>query len=443
VRLNTISILVFITFVSVGCTSEVQPTPSITPSVTARPLSTKTITPSPTPPTEIVIQNLTLLPGDNPNDRYVIGILENQSRKQIESISIHVMILDKDEALLSEQVVHPFLTHLNPKAVSPFKAYFTDVGEAASVTAHISAFQSSEHSEAKLEIGDLTTFPTIDGGLAILTLVENPNATSVVIDALGLLVADPKGDPIDLIPYTAGLSILDPGDRVPFLALLSKDPGEVDFRPYYCATPIRGELATPLTVSTAPKVLFTEQGAPLILGTITNENEEPFMMEFLVVLRLGDEILTIASIKPSLPLRPGESRPYAFTDFPGLTAQLARHEAQIGELTAEILIDRHASRPSDRTLVQLDILITQYEPIGSSLFIKGVIYNPNKREVESATVLAAVHSTAGELLTAGWADLPEILPGNESREFVLHLSLPQGADPALNEYDLQAIGLLP
>ncbi|HEY43069.1 MAG TPA: hypothetical protein G4O11_03705 [Anaerolineae bacterium] len=383
------------------------------------------------------------MPGDDHGDRYVIGILENQSREQIESISIHISILDKDENLLSEQVVHPFLTRLNPKAASPFKAYFTNVGEAASVTAHIGTFQSSEHPEAKLEIGDLTTVPTIDGGMAILGLVENPNAASVVIDALGLLVVDPQGDPIDLLPYTACLSMLDPGDRVPFLVLSSKDPGEVDFLPYYSATPTRGELLAPLTVSTPPKVLFTEQGAPLILGTITNEDQQPFMMEFLIVLRIDDEILAIASIRPSLPLRPGESRPYAFTDFPGLTTQLARHEAQIGELTAETLIDRYASRPSDRTLVQLDVQITQYEPIGSSLFIKGVIFNPNKSGVESATVLAAVHSTAGELLTAGWTHLPEILPGNESREFVLHLSLPQGADPAMNEYDLQALGLLP
>jgi hypothetical protein len=443
VRLNTISVLVFITLFSVGCTSEVQPTLAITPSATATLLPTKTTTPSPTPPTEIVIQDINLLAGDDPGEYYVIGILENQSGEQIESISIRVSILDKDENLLSEQVVPPFLNRLSPKAESPFKAYFTNVGEAASVTAHIDAFQSTEYPEAMLEISDLTTVPTIDGGIAILGLVENPNATSMVIDALGLLMVDPQGDPIDLLPYTAGLSMLDPGDRVPFLVLLPEDPGEVEFLPYYCVDPTRGELAASLSVSTPPKVLFTEQGNPLIIGTITNEDERPFMMEFLIVVRIEDEILTIASIRPSLPLRPGETRPYAFTDFPGLAAQLARYEAQVGELTAEILVDRRASRPSDRTLVQLDVQITQFEPIGSSLFIKGVIYNPNEKGVESATVLAAVYSTAGELLTAGWTDLREILPANESHEFILHLSLPQGADPAMNEYDLQALGLLP
>jgi hypothetical protein len=384
-----------------------------------------------------------LLPGDDPGDHYVIGILENQSGRQIESISIRVSIFDKDETLLSEQVVPPFLTRLNPKAASPFKAYFANVGEAASVTAHIDAFQPTVYPEAKLEIGDLTTFPTIDGGVAVLGMAENPNATSMVIDALGLLVVDPQGDPLDLLPYSAGLSIIGPGDRVPFLVLLSEGPGDVEFLPYYCVTPTRAKLGASLIVSTPPEVLFTDQGTPLIIGTITNEDDRSFMMEFLVVVRIEDEILTIASIRPSLPLRPGESRPYAFTDFPGLASQLVRHEAQITELTAEILIDQHASRPSDRTLVQLDVQVTQYEPIGSSLFIKGIIFNPHEKGVESATVLAAVLSTAGELLTAGWTELHEILPANESRDFVLHLSLPQSADPAMNEYDLQAIGLLP
>lgn len=442
-RLKAFSTLVLITIISVGCSTEARPTPTSTPSATATPLSTKTTTPSPTPRVEIVIHDLILLPGEDGDDRYVIGTLENQSQEQIDSISIYISILDTDEQLVSEQVIQPFLTRLNPKAISPFKAYFPNASEAASARAKIITYQPIEFEEVTMEIDDLTTISTIDGGMAILGMVENPNATSVVIDALGLLAVDSQGDPIDLLPYTAGLSMLGPGERVPFLALSSQHPGEVDLVPYYNITLTRDGRAAPLTISTPPEVLFTEQGAPLILGMITNENNRPFETAFLIILRIEDEILAITSIKPLLPLRPGESRPYAITDFPGLTAQLARYESLIGELTAEILVDTHASRPSNRDLVQLEVQITQFEPIGSSLFIKGEIFNPQEVGVESATVLAAVRSTAGELLTAGWTHLLEILPGNDSREFVLHLSLPQGADPAMNEYDVQALGLLP
>jgi hypothetical protein len=443
VRIRTIFPLILITIISVGCSTEARPTPTTISTATTTPPPIETTTSSPTPHIEAVIQDLILFPGEDDGGYYVIGTLENQSKEQIDSISIHISIFDPAEKLVSEQVIQPFLLRLSPKAISPFKAYFPNVSEAASVNAEIITYQATEFKEVMMEIDDLKTFSTIDGGIAILGLLENSNSTSVVIDALGVLAIDSQGDPIDLFPYTAGLSMLGPGEQVPFLALSSQDPGEVDLIPYYNATLARYERSAPLTITTPPEVLITEQESPLILGTITNENNRPFETSFSIILRIEEEILTMTSIKPLLPLRPGETRPYAITDFPGLTTQLANQELLIEELTAEILIDPYASRPSNRNLVQLDVQIIQFEPIGSSLFIKGEIFNPQEMGVESATILAAVRSTSGELLTAGWTHILEILPGNDSREFVLHLNLPQGADPAMDEYDVQAFGLLP
>ncbi|UCF60320.1 MAG: hypothetical protein JSV37_11210 [Anaerolineaceae bacterium] len=420
-----------------------RPSPTTTPTATATPLPTNTTTPSPTPRPKIVIQDLFLYPGKDIDGCSVIGTLENQSQDQVDSISIHITILDPEGKLLSEQVIQPFLTRLSPKAISPFKATFPNVREAASVNAEILSYQSTEYKEVHMEIGDLQTISTHDGGMAILGLLENPNTTPVMIETFGLLAIDPQGQPIDLLPYTAGLSWLGPGDRVPFLTFSRQDLGQVDFVPYYYATLKRYERSAPLTISTPPEVLITEQGAPLILGSISNENNQPYEASFLIILRIEAEVLTVTSVTPFLPLRPGESRPYAVTDFPGLTTQLAKHESWEGELTAEILVDPFASRPSMRNIVQLEVQITQYEPIGSSLFIKGEIYNPQETDIESATVLAAVRSIDGQLLTAGSTHLHEILPGNSSREFMLHLSLPQGADPAMSEYDVQAFGLLP
>ena len=442
-RLRTVFTLVLITIISVGCSTEARPTSTSTPTASTTPLSRETTLPSPTPRVEVVIQDLILYPGEDYGGYYVIGTLENQSQDQIGSISIRISIFDTEERLISEQAIQPFLARLSPKAISPFKTYFPNASEAASVSAEIITYQPIKYKEVAMEIADLKTFTTNDGGMAILGFLENPNTTAVVIDALGFLTVDSQGDPIDLFPYTAGLSMLGPGERTPFLALSSQDPEDVDLIPYYYAALTRDERSISLIYSTPPEILITEQGAPLVLGTITNENKRPVELTFLIILRIENEILTITSINPLLPLRPGESRPYAITDFPGLTAQLPKNESLVGELTAEILIDPYGSRPSNRILVQLDVQIIQFEPIGSSLFIKGEVFNPQEIGVESTTVLAAVRSTAGELLTAGWTHLLETLPGNDSREFVLHLSLPQGADPAMNEYDVQAFGILP
>ena len=54
-----------------------------------------------------------------------------------------------------------------------------------------------------------------------------------------------------------------------------------------------------------------------------------------------------------------------------------------------------------------------------------------------------MRSTSGEPLTAGWLEVTDTLETDESLAFTLPLMLPQGADPAMSEYDFQAIGLAP
>jgi hypothetical protein len=427
----------------VGCAIEVIPIPTTTPTATITPLPKSTKTPSPTPNVVIAVQDIVLVPNADEQGWYVIGMLENQSQDQIESIHLSVSIKDQDQKLISEQVIQPFLLRLSPNESTPFKATFPRAEAPSSAQAVVIAHQPVSFPEVRLRVEELKTISTNDGGMAIFATLENRRGTSVVIEALGFLAVDAQGKPIELFPYTAGLSMIGPGAGVPILAHATHDPGEVDLVPYSNASFTRSEQPTPLSISSPPQVLFTEQGAPLILGTLTNESDRPIDTVFLVVLRLEGEIVSLASIKTTIPLRPGESRPYAITDFPGLTMQIAQHETGEADLMAEIVIDHFASQPSDRKLVQLDLQITQFEPIGSSIFIKGTITNPHVIDVGSATVLAAARTTDGELITAGSTSISGTLTSNDVRDFVLNLTLPQGADSSMSEYDIQALGLLP
>jgi hypothetical protein len=135
--------------------------------------------------------------------------------------------------------------------------------------------------------------------------------------------------------------------------------------------------------------------------------------------------------------------PYAVFDFPGLRAHLARASPLEGDLEVEAIIDPRASRPSDRPLRTLRLQVERYEVIGSSIFLEGRVSNPETTSVASPTVLADVWSTDGNLLTAGWFSRAESLPAGESMAFALRLSVPLDADPAMSEYDLQALGLAP
>jgi hypothetical protein len=160
------------------------------------------------------------------------------------------------------------------------------------------------------------------------------------------------------------------------------------------------------------------------------------------VVSQAEDIVAVAPIRIPLPLQPGESQAYAITEFPGLRAQLALRTSLMDNLSAEIIVDPLGSLPTDKRSTPLNLQITHFEPIGSSLFLRGVISNIGEIDVEEAVVLVTIRSIAGELITAGWSISSEQLSIGDSAEFMLRLSLPQGTDPTMSEYDVQAAGLI-
>jgi hypothetical protein len=188
---------------------------------------------------------------------------------------------------------------------------------------------------------------------------------------------------------------------------------------------------------------FTAQGNPFVVGEIHNPDDQPRWATFLVELLLDDETFGLASITPPTPLGPGENRAFTVASFPGLRSKLAGQATQPDDIRVEITYDPRASSPSDATFLPLDLNINLYETIGSSLIVRGTVSNTGPEAVQSAIVQATVRLTSGEPLTAGWLVAADTLGVGESVVFILPLTLPQGADPAMSEYDFQAAGLAP
>ena len=439
------TILVFVVSVAVigACAPALPPPPALSPSATTVITPTKIPTISATPTLEVEIQELTVLPGDTPGDWTVIGLLENQSGQKLTSVSVEISVLDADDTLLATQDIPIPLSHLGLEETSPFKAHFPDVGFAATAIAKIFAHETISFERAQVKVEVLSSVPTGDGRLAILGTVVNSSFKQVIIHSLGILGIDSDDRLVDFTPSATVLSSLGPGEKTPFLAIMESDPGEVEFTTYIDATTTLNQEENLFSTPEPPKVLLTEQGAPLVVGSIRNDDNRSRWSTLLLILKLEDEIVTVAPVRPPIPLQPGESLAYAISDFPGLSTQLARYESQADALSAEIVVDPLASQPADQIAVPLDLRITHFEPIGSSLILKGVVSNSGEGDVESVSILVAVRSTTGELLTAGWSANAQSLAVNDTLDFILPLSLPQGADMAMSEYDLQVLGLTP
>jgi hypothetical protein len=443
VKPTTIFVFTVSAVVMGACATASPPPPAITPSATTVITPTEIPTISATPTLEVEIQELTVLPGDTPGDWTVIGLLENQSGQQLTAISIEISVLDAADTSLATQDIPIFLSHLEPGETSPFKVHFLDVGIVTTANAKIFAHETISFERAQVKVEDLSSVPTGDGRLAILGMVVNSSFKQVIIHNLGILGIDSDSHLVDFTPNSTVLSTLDPGAKAPFLAIMEADPGEVEFIPYIDATTTLNPEENVFSTPEPPKVLLTGQGALLVVGSIRNDDNRSRWPALLLILKLEEEIVTVAPVRPPIPLQPGESLAYAISDFPGLRAQLARYESHADALSAEIIADPLASQPTERITVPMDLQITHFEPIGSSLILKGVISNSGEIDVESVTVLVAVRSTSGELLTAGWSTIAQTLAINDTLDFILPLSLPEGVDPAMSEYDLQVIGLAP
>jgi len=73
--------------------------------------------------------------------------------------------------------------------------------------------------------------------------------------------------------------------------------------------------------------------------------------------------------------------------------------------------------------------------------LRGVIINPNDTLIREPSIYTTVRNEDGLILSAGWVSPAELLGPGEASDFELSLLLPRGADPAMLEYDVIALGL--
>jgi hypothetical protein len=437
-----LTLLILVTLIG-GCAQIPRLTPTATLPAATSIFPTRTAFISPTPPPEIEIDNLTLLEGQIHGDWTVVGLLENRSSKQLSSILIQVSIHDAAGTLLGQKVLPPALSHLGPEETIPIVARFTGVGTATASSAEIIASQTTSFQRARVIVDDISTTPTEDGGLAILGTIINMGSQPAAVDDFGLMLTSSDGEILGYASGIAWLSILGPRESAPFLALLEHNPATFKPNPYIDATITEAPKEGRLTLTQEATISVTDQGTPFVLGEITNEDRRARWAALLLVLKQEETPLALATVNPPLPLGPGESRAFTASEFPGLRAQLAQIETQPDSLTVEVHIDPRASQPANVEAMLLDLQIMLFEPVGSSLIFRGMVSNPTDIDVETATVMATMRTSTGKLLTAGWTIVADTLAAGEQIEFVLPLSLPAGADPALSEYDIRAAGLIP
>jgi len=438
--------LVGICVISMFALSACSTAPS--PGATATPALSPTAAPDPSPTPSAIplpafeITGLNLLPGKQPGDWRVVGLIENRSSEKLIEAHVAISLLDRSGTILSEAIVPITFKHLEPNETSPFRADFLGIGLASDAAAELSSFATGEFERLRLQANVLSTASTDRGGLAILTEISNSGETPASIAALGLLAQDGLGRAVGLAIPTAGSSVLMGGETAVVLAMLEIDAGAPAYTIYIdavAADVLPGN--QPVSVDGSPKLVVDGQGNPFVVGMLINNSEQPYSASMSLTLAYQGELISMAQIDTPVPLGPGERRPFSATEFPGMGVRLREIEWTGDDLQIEARIDPLIVGPQAAPYSPLDLSIQSFERIGSFAFIPGIVTNPYANPVQGASVMASLYDSRGRLVTAGWITISEILSAGEGQDFVLPIPMPANANPRVSEFDVWAAGV--
>jgi hypothetical protein len=374
---------------------------------------------------------------------YVIGLAESKSKQDLIDVTLEITLFDANGDPIESQSILAPMVHLGPGEETPFQASFAGVATAASARTEIISFNTKTFERIEV-IVEILSSASIEGGREmILGQLSNENSVDVELSWFGILLTDRDGQPLRLITEIYYPRVLAPNQSIPFIALV--DASTITFEPLAFIDGIVSNQPSQhmLTISVPPELFLTDQGLLVVLSGIKNEDIFPRWLETFAVLRLDGEVISMIPMRSSIPLQPGKTRFLSIDQFPGIQQLMAQRNLDFDALSAEIILSPSSSRRAEGTVVPLEIEVTHYEPVGSSLILRGIVTNKWTNQVENATVYVALYSTEGTILTSAEILVGYAIAQDEQVSFVLPVHLPQGMTPAMSEYDLQAAGIIP
>ncbi len=406
-----------------------QPPPSVIPAPSATPFAAR-------------FSELTLQPGAASDAWIANGLVTNDSSVGAVDLKLRLSLLDAQGQTLAIQVIAPLLDRLGPGETSPFTASFGGASQAVRFRAEVAASTAASFVRAAVTVQGLQAVPDASGGISVIgTLANGGNRAAAVAQVA--VAARAAGKLLAIGTRDAGLSYLRPGESAAFLAHLPIAIPPAQLTAWVDAVETSTPIPLPTAMTASARVATTSQGLPFAVGSVRNADQQARIASLIVTLKDKSRILGLANVELPIPLAPGETTVFAVTSFPGLAARMASAQASLADLIAEVVFDPVASGAAGAAdSVPLDVSVTSYEAVGSTLFLKGDVTNHRSTPVQSPTVAAAVRSTEGKPVTAGWLTVALALAPGEKAAFTLPMPLPSGIDPAMAEYDLQAAGFL-
>lgn len=439
VRRSLLAILLVVSITTQSCTIDSSTLPLLSSANTTD--SIHNVTPT-SAQDDITIAGPQILNGSTEGIG-IIGLIRNESKQDLAEIVIVVSVFDPEENIFAMQEISPILNHLNPSEESLYFAWFEGISGEIITDIEITHSENTSFEHASVEIDDISIFTTSDGVQAILGKVTNPSDEPLTLHDFGFLKVNSEDEMLDFAVSAAGPLTLAPGETLPILAVSHTQTPANDWEFYADATINTSLPPVELSFTRSPSLEFTNQGLPFVLGEIHNEAAYIRWVRLLIAAYHENQLLSCTVTKIPVPIHPGENRAFLESQLPGLLTNAESRGIDLDDIEIQAHIELNLSRGFDEIPVPLSIEIDRYQSVGSSLMLHGNITNSEEISIMQPTVLATVRTTTGELVSAGWSIVSDIMASAETLDFVLPLTLPRDADIVMSEFDLHAVGFYP
>jgi hypothetical protein len=419
----------------IGCSPNV-------PSVAPTPTSVPALDPTPGT-TESVIEIITVTEIHLYDDDEIVaaGFIENNSSDSWGDIQVEVRLYNSANRVVDERMTQPTLSSLAPGEASPFFVRFPNAIQADHAEATVIHTQPAFGERIDFSVTELEARAAADGMIEIIGEIKNLSYGHAAIENAGVVIFDENNPIIEFVPMTLRKTYLNPRGSTPFIVRIPPQNAESS-REYFVSVIEIDEPGTPtISILEKPVVHYTAQGTPYLIGTLSNESNRAQWASALALVEHDGRLAYMFDIHSPIPLGPDEKRPF-HVDLSEI-APLLGEGSRDGDVAIRWFVDPVQSREAQKRPASLDLDIDQIETIGSTVYYRGSISNPYDVEIENPSILGALRTVNGDLVSAGWAQPTRKLVPGETSTFTLALDLPEGSNSWDLEIDLRALGVVP
>ncbi len=421
----------------IGCSSNVPrvaPTPTSLPALNPTPSETKSVIET------ITVAEIRLYDDIQHKEIVVAGLLENDSSDSWGDIQVMVRLYNSANSVVDERMTQPTLSSLAPGEVSPFFVRFPNSTQVDRAEAAVVHTEPAIGERIDFSVTELETRAAADGMIEFIGEIKNLSYGHAAIEKSGVVIFDENDPLIEYVPITLRQTYINPRGSTPFIVRI--DPQNADSSREYFVSLIEIDEPGPPTISILeePVVHYTAQGTPYLIGTLSNASNRSQWVSALALVEHDGRLAYMFDIHSPIPLAPDEKRPFN-VDLSEI-APLLDGGSRDGDVVIQWVVDPVQSRETQKRPAYLDLDIDQIETIGSTVYYRGSISNPYDVEIENPSILGALRTVNGDLVSAGWAQPARKLIPGETSTFTLALDLPEGSNSWDLEIDLQALGVV-